>query len=175
MFVQLIHFPSPQITKIFKKVKAEHEAKHLIPSERRALCAVLCHPHRSSPAWGITLNIRVHPGQSPLPSCSFHSTELPCQPALQSCAAAWFRLPWLYQAGSPADFFRTKPQSIFPWRNACLLMHALPERVPAVLSNIPLWWAHPCICHKLCCLTLLGSNLMFSNGKRFGFKNKRDS
>lgn len=124
----------------------------------------------SSPLVQPCLNVTVCPGQSPLPSCSFHSTELPRQPALQSCAAERLRLPWLYQAGSPADFFRTKPQPIFPW----LRMHALPERVPAVLSNIPLWRAHPCIFHKLCCLALLGSNLMFSSGKRFGFKNKRD-
>lgn len=126
MFVQLIHFPSPQITKIFKKVKAEHEAKHLIPSERRALCAVLCHPHRSSPAWGITRNIRVHPGQSPLPSCSFHSTyraTMSARPAELRCCVV--SPPLTVSSRFPCWFLQDKTSVHLPLKkcmpsNACL-------------------------------------------------------
>lgn len=163
------HLPSLRIINAFKKMKAEHEPKRrpLLKDEPSVPCGLIprvqpclkhCYP---SITWPI--------GQSPLPTCSFHSADPLCEPSLQSCAMAQTFASFAYvNQVSLLVSSGLNLQPFFLW----LLIRVLPQRALALLSNPSSnesILASPTVS---ACLTLSGTNLMFSNGKRFGFKNK---
>lgn len=103
------HLLGLKIIKTFKKVKAEHEPKHLAPPERRTLSAALSHP--TGPALPEALPWALHDlltrvlSQPAVSILQTHYVSPPCR----VCCSTDLCLPCLYQSGLLAGFFRTKP------------------------------------------------------------------